>query len=111
MTRLFAGLAAMALLSVGLLVLYGSVTSQLNRIADDAIENSQSAVEQAKRDSADQVHTTEIDRMNSEQGHDLLRRCDEFTEFHENHPGDYASEQRNKACEHYETFVKTGRVR
>ena len=110
LTRLLAGLTAFALLGLSLLMLYGGVTSQLNKLADTAIENSRSVADQAKSDQEHRVFATEADRMNSKQGIDLLRRCDEFTQFHENHPGDYAREQRDEACERYESFVRTGRA-
>ena len=109
--RLSAGLMATALIGASLLVLYGGVTSQVSRLADTAIQNGRSVADQVKSDQGDRARVTEFDRMNSMWGRDLLRRCDEFTEFNEDHPGDYAREQRDEACVRYETFVRTGRVR
>lgn len=52
----------------------------------------------------------ELKRIKSEIGRDLGRRCQEFTIFLRDNPGDYAREQRVEACRRFEIFIETGRV-
>lgn len=43
-------------------------------------------------------------RAESRLGKDLLRRCDEFTQFHRDCPGSYAEQERDKACGKYSDY-------
>lgn len=54
------------------------------------------------------IEAVEERRRRSSIGRDLYRRCVEFTRFYKNNPGDYALEQREKACKAYRHYIETG---
>lgn len=47
-------------------------------------------------------------RMTSELGLAMFRKCAEWTEFNDNHPSDHARENEERACGEYRRYVEHG---
>ena len=52
----------------------------------------------------------EQERIDSPMGQALLRKCTEWTSFHENHPDESTLQNRDAACDEYAEFIATGIV-
>ena len=106
-----------AIVAVGAVVARLIVLVAMASVAENQITN----ITERAQDSIDRIshnavaqqeirrEETKRQRAESKVGRDLLRRCDEFTEFYRDHPGSYAMQERDKACEKYSDFVLTGR--
>jgi hypothetical protein len=47
-------------------------------------------------------------RLDSPKGQALLRKCLEWTEFHDNHPSGTTLSNRDNACNEYRDYIATG---
>lgn len=54
--------------------------------------------------------TEEKARADSEDGLRLMGLCNAWVEFNDNHPGDSSLENRQRACDNYRRFLKTGEL-
>jgi len=59
---------------------------------------------------ANQPQNEEQERIDSPLGQALLRKCLEWTEFHDNHPDKSARLNRDTACDEYSAFIETGKI-
>ena len=50
------------------------------------------------------------ERMESQLGLALFRKCSEWTEFNDNHPSENAEQNRVKACNEYREYVDSGTI-
>lgn len=86
------------------------VTDQIEVLTEQAQESTNRIVQQAQEERDVRFEALKKQRAESELGKDLLRRCDEFTKFHGEHPSEYARQQREQACNAYSSYVLDGKV-
>lgn len=99
-------------LSARLIFVYGAsrvAVAQIERIGTQAQQSLEKMNEHNQQRSEINKKAARRARAQSEIGRDLYRRCAEFSEFYSNHPGDYAREQRDEACENYKIYAATGK--
>lgn len=96
------------------------VLGQIEAFAGQASENLRESQARMDRRLAEQrqaneqrqqarIEAVEEKRRLSPLGREVYRRCVEFMRFYEDHPGDYALEQREKSCKAYRVYIETGR--
>lgn len=79
-------------------------------IAEQAVQNTLD-MQSMLSDRLEQSLTGEQSaRMNSDLGLALFRKCVEWTEFVDNHPGVDAEENRRIACQEYRRYVESGQI-
>ena len=79
-------------------------------MAEQVEQNTQSMRDTLEAQIAGHATGEEQARLDSAMGQALSRNCVEWTEFHDNHPGDDARAKRDAACAAYRDYVRTGRV-
>ncbi len=108
--------AALVLLILSYLALTGQIPFS-NQAVDEAeaaamaeqVElNAQFLQEQLSDRLTGQVKSDEQARLDTPLGQALFRQCLEWTEFHENHPSDTTLENRDRACNEFRHYVRTG---
>ncbi|MDH3748317.1 MAG: hypothetical protein OER97_08925 [Gammaproteobacteria bacterium] len=57
---------------------------------------------------AETLDNEQQERMASQLGLALFRKCAEWTEFNDNHPSDNARSNEERACGEYRRYVETG---
>jgi len=77
-------------------------------LAEQAESNAQLMQEQLSEQLVDRPINDEQARLDSPMGQALFRQCLEWTEFHENHPGETTLQNRDKACDRYRGYIATG---
>ena len=116
--RLTIAVSGVLLLALAYFVISG-VQSWMNRPADDAeaaalAEQSELNAQILQDQLSDQITngpiSVEQERLDSPIGQALMRQCLEWTEFHENHPSESTSENRQKSCGEYNEYIATGTV-
>lgn len=83
---------------------------QIKGFADQAQESSDRIVAKARQRQTGRRAVTEQQRRDSKTGKDLLRRCNEFSQFYRDYPGEYAREEMDRACGRFRAYVESGRV-
>jgi hypothetical protein len=66
--------------------------------------------EQLNEQLASQPVNAEQERIDSPRGQALLRKCLEWTEFHDNHPDESSLQHRDTACGNYSAYIESGAV-
>lgn len=79
--------------------------------AELALQSARNA-ELMQRGIAESLDGTQTDeqqqRMTSELGLAMFRKCAVWTEFNDNHPSDHAAENEQRACAEYRRYVEDG---
>lgn len=95
-------------------IITSAFTHSIEKTTAEFTERTNAIVERAQlereRQRIDQQRRLEQQRMASRQGLDLQRRCIEWSEFVKESPGEYAIEERDKACRRFREYVATGRI-
>ena len=77
-------------------------------MAEQAESNTQRMQEQLAERLVGQPINAEQGRLDSPMGQALFRQCLEWTEFHENHPGETTLQNRDNTCNRYRSYIATG---
>ena len=86
-----------------------AVVTEIEAFGEQIQEHTRRIKEKNARDTKRRRQAVEQERRHSKMGRDLYRRCAEYTQFYQDHPSEYAYEQRQKTCSNYNTYVRTGR--
>jgi hypothetical protein len=86
----------------------GVAEPEVTALEQTATQNLEAMQSQLAADIAGRSTSEAQQRMDSPRGQALFRRCAEWTDFHEQHPGEDARRQRDAACARLRQYVETG---
>lgn len=84
--------------------------AEAEALAEQAELNVQILQEQISEQLTNGPASEEQERLDSPIGQALIQQCLQWSELHENHPGESTLQNRDNACDEYRDYIATGKV-